>query len=67
MKKSILTILSVVLILIPSDHYASDTIPHSFSSGDTISADMLNEIMGKINNVTLGVQPPFFGPVRKLV
>ena len=52
MKKSILTILSVVLIIIPKEHYASEIIPHSFSAGDTISADMFNEIMEKIKYVS---------------
>ena len=54
MKKSILSILSVVLILIPIEHYASETIPHSFSAGDTISAEMMNEVFSEIKNVTEG-------------
>ena len=55
MKKSILILLTSILIMIPVEQqYASETIPHSFSAGDTISAEMMNEVFSKIKDVTDG-------------
>ena len=54
MRNFLISFLLATLIMIPTEFYAEETIPHSFSAGDTISADMLNEIMEKINNVTSG-------------
>jgi len=54
MKKFLISFLLTTLIMIPTEIYAEETIPHSFSAGDTISADMMNEIFQKINYVTGG-------------
>ena len=45
MKKSILLLLTSILIINPVEQYASETILHSFSSGDTISTEMMNEML----------------------
>ena len=55
MKKSILVLFASFQVLIPAERqFASETIPHSFSAGDIISAEMMNEVFSKINNVTTG-------------
>ena len=54
MKKFLISFLLATLIMIPTEFYAEEMIPHSFSAGDTISADMMNEIFQKIKNVTEG-------------
>ena len=58
MKKRILIVLASLLILIPIGNYASELIPHEFSSGDTISADMMNEILEKVKYVSDGFSSP---------
>ena len=58
MRKFLISFLLAALIMIPTEIYAQETIPHSFSAGDTISADMFNEILEKIKYVTYGFSSP---------
>ena len=51
MKKFLISFLLATLIMIPTEIFAADyETPHEFSAGDTISADMMNELFGYINN-----------------
>ena len=51
MKKSILIVLASILLSYPMNLIGADyDTPHSFSAGDTISADMMNEIFDYIKN-----------------
>jgi len=51
MKKFLISFLLATLIMIPTEIFAADyETPHEFSAGDTISADMLNELFSKIEN-----------------
>ena len=54
MRNFLISFLLAALMMIPTKFYAEETIPHTFSAGDTISADMMNEIFQKIKNVTGG-------------
>ena len=52
MKKSILIVLASILLSYPMNLIGGDyDTPHTFSCGDTISADMMNEIFDYIKNV----------------
>jgi hypothetical protein len=52
MKKSILIVLTSILLSFPMNLIGADyDTPHTFSCGDTISADMMNEIFDYIKNV----------------
>ena len=52
MKKSILIVLASILLSYPMNLIGDDyDTPHTFSCGDTISADMMNEIFDYIKNV----------------
>ena len=45
MKKSILVLLAIVLLSYPTNLMGADyETPHKFKAGDTISAEMMNEI-----------------------
>ena len=49
MKKFLISFLLATLIMIPTEIFAADyETPHEFSAGDTISADMLNELFNNI-------------------
>ena len=49
--KFLINFLSAALILIPTEVFAAEyETPHKFSAGDTISADMMNEIFDYIKN-----------------
>ena len=49
MKKFLISFLLATLIMIPTEIVAADyDTPHEFSAGDTISADMMNEIFDHI-------------------
>ena len=51
MKKSILIVLASILLSCPMSLMGAEfETPHEFKSGDTISADMMNEIFDYINN-----------------
>jgi len=51
MKKSILIVLASIFLSYPMNLIGGDfDTPHSFSAGDTISADMMNEIFDYIKN-----------------
>ena len=51
MKKSILIVLSSILLSYPMNLLGAEfETPHEFSAGDTISADMMNEIFDYIKN-----------------
>jgi hypothetical protein len=51
MKKSILIVLASILLSYPISLMGADfDTPHNFSAGDTISADMMNEIFDYIKN-----------------
>ena len=51
MKKSILIVLASILLSYPMNLIGADyDTPHTFSAGDTISADMMNEIFDYIKN-----------------
>ena len=51
MKKSILIVLASILLSFPMNLMGADfETPHEFSSGDTISADMMNELFDYIKN-----------------
>ncbi len=51
MKKSILIVLASILLSYPMNLIGGDyDTPHTFSCGDTISADMMNEIFDYIKN-----------------
>ena len=51
MKKFLISFLLATLIMIPAELFAADfETPHTFSAGDTISADMMNEIFNYIKN-----------------
>ena len=49
MKKFLISFLLATLIMIPTEIFAADyETPHEFSAGDTLSADMLNELFNNI-------------------
>ena len=49
MRNFLIRFLLVTLIMIPTEIFAADyETPHEFSAGDTISADMMNEIFNYI-------------------
>ena len=51
MKKSILIVLASIFLSYPMNLIGGDfDTPHTFSAGDTISADMMNEIFDYIKN-----------------
>ena len=51
MKKSILIVLASILLSCPMSLMGADfEIPHEFKAGDTISAEMMNEIFEYIKN-----------------
>ena len=51
MKKTILIVLTSILLSFPMNLIGGDfDTPHRFSAGDTISADMMNEIFDYIKN-----------------
>ena len=51
MKKFLISFFLATLIMIPTEFFAADfDTPHRFSAGDTISADMMNEIFDYIKN-----------------
>ena len=53
MKKSILIVLASILLSFPMNLIGGDfETPHRFSAGDTISADMMNEIFDYIKMPT---------------
>jgi len=43
-------IFTVLLLMIASCSFADDIVPHTFDAGDVISADVLNETLGKIGD-----------------
>ena len=55
MKKLLFSFLLATLIMIPTEFFAADyETPHEFSAGDTISADMMNEIFDYIKQKNKG-------------
>mgnify|MGYP002852874480 CR=1 FL=1 len=49
MRNFLIRFLLVTLIMIPTEIFAADyETPHEFSAGDTLSADMINELFSKI-------------------
>ena len=58
MKKSILIVLASILLSCPISLMGADyETPHEFKSGDTISADMMNEIFDYIKNAQKMILP----------
>ena len=52
MKKLLISLLLATLIMMPTSLFGAEfETPHTFSAGDTISADMMNEIFDYIKNV----------------
>jgi len=52
MKKLLISFLLATLIMMPTSLFGAEfETPHTFSAGDTISADMMNEIFDYIKNV----------------
>jgi len=52
MKKLLISFLLATLIMMPTSLFGAEfKTPHTFSAGDTISADMMNEIFDYIKNV----------------
>lgn len=55
MRKFLISFLLAVLIAAPTEVFAAEyETPHEFSAGDTISADMMNEIFTLIKNTVAG-------------
>ena len=55
MKKSILIVFASILLSCPMSLMGADfEIPHEFKAGDTISAEMMNEIFKMIKNTVTG-------------
>ena len=51
MKKLLISFLLATLIMMPTSLFGAEfDTPHTFSCGDTISADMMNEIFDYIKN-----------------
>ena len=49
MLKFLISLLLTALMMIPTEFFAADfETPHTFSAGDTISADMMNELFNYI-------------------
>ena len=49
MRKLLISFLLATLIMIPAEIFAADyETTHEFSAGDTLSADMINELFSKI-------------------
>jgi hypothetical protein len=58
MKKSILIVLASILLSFPMNLMGAEfETPHEFKSGDTISADMMNEIFDYIKNANKKISP----------